>query len=143
VAQLVNAVLDLGLAEKREVNAERVRDKVRDSDNPEYRAIHTLLCHLMNDPKVRAVIERRTLLTHRALVEYQSGNGTWRIVTAERRAQEYFEAGGVSREVELWSNLDAFHRHELEEMREVIARLKGFRHDLTKHLRQLALMSRA
>src|SRR5260370_10576856 len=63
VAQLINAVLSLGLAEKREVNAERVRGKLRDHDNPEYRAIHDLLCDLMNDRQVRAVIERRTLLT--------------------------------------------------------------------------------
>jgi len=141
VAQLINAVLSLGLAEKREVNAERVRDYLRDHDNPECRAIHDLLCDLMNDRQVRAVIERRTLLTHRALVEYRSGKGKWKIITAERRAQEYFEADGVSHEMELWSNLAAFHRHELAEMRKVVARLEGFRHDLTKSLRHFALMS--
>jgi len=139
VAQLINAVLYLGLAEKREVNAERVRDKIRCHANPEYRAIHDLLCDLLNNPQVRAVIERRTLLTHRALVEYRSGKGKWRIITAERRAQEYFAADGISHEMELWSNLEAFCRHELATMRKVVAHLEGFRHDLTKLLRQLAL----
>lgn len=141
LAQLINAVLDLGLAEKREVNAERVRDKLRCHDDPRYRAIHDLLSDLMNDPQIRAVIERRTLLTHRALLEYRSGKGRWQIITAERRAQEYFDADGVSQEVQLWSDLEAFHRHESAEMRKVVRRLEGFRHDLTKSLRHLAIMS--
>ena len=96
VAQLINEVLGLGLAEKREVNAERVRDKLRCPANSEYRAIHDLLGGLMKDPQLRAVIERRTLLTHRALVEYQSGTGKWRIITAESRARDYLEANDAS-----------------------------------------------
>lgn len=139
VAQLINAVLALGLAEKREVTAERVRDKLRYPENAAYRAIYDLLNGLMNDPHLRAVIERRTLLTHRALVEYRSGEGKWRIVTAERRARDYLEADGVSQEMELWSNLEAFHQHEFAAMGKVIARLEEFRHDLTTSLRQLAL----
>jgi hypothetical protein len=139
LAQLINAVLALGLAEKREVNAERVLDKLRCHDNPAYGSIHDLLCGLMNDSRIRAVVGRRTLLTHRALIEYRSGKNKWRIITAEKRAQEYFDADGVSQEVQLWSDLQAFHRHESAEMRKVVGLLEGFRHDLTKSLRQIAL----
>ena len=141
VAQLINALLGLGLAEKREVNAERVRDKLRCSDNSEYRAIHDLLGGLMNDPQLREVIERRTLLTHRALVEYRSGKSKWPLVTAERRAQDYLEAYGVGQEIDLWSNLKGFHQHELAETHKMVARLEEFLHDLTTSLRQLALTS--
>src|SRR5256885_1584240 len=84
-----------GDAGKREASAERVGEATRDSHNPGHRAIHEWLCGLINERQVRTVIERRTLLTHRALVEYRSGKGKWRIVTAERRAQEYFETAGV------------------------------------------------
>ncbi|PYN28234.1 MAG: hypothetical protein DMD99_00255 [Candidatus Rokuibacteriota bacterium] len=139
LAQLINAVLALGLAEKREVNAERVLDKLRYHDNAAYRPIHDLLCGLMNDPRVRAFVDRRTLLTHRALLEYRSGKNSWQIITAEKRAQEYFDADGVSQEVQLWSDLQAFHRHESAEMHKVVGLLERFRHDLTKSLRQIAL----
>lgn len=47
----------------------------------------------------------------------------------------------ASQEMELWSNLKAFHQHELAEMDKVVARLEKFRYDLATSLRQLALSS--
>ena len=139
LAQLINAVLALGLLEKREVNAERILDKLRCHEDPVYRPTYDLLRGLMNDRQIRAVVDRRTLFTHRALLEYQSGKNKWQLITAEKRAQEYFDADGVSQEVQLWSDLQAFHSHESAEMRQVVKRLEGFRHDLTRALRQIAL----
>jgi hypothetical protein len=93
----------------------------------------------MNDPLVGKVVARRTLLTHRALPVYQSGKAKWQLITAETRAQEYFGDDGVSQEVQLWSDLQAFHRHEAAELRKIVERLEGFRHDLTEAVRQIAL----
>ncbi len=140
VAQLLNACLDLGRTD-REVNAEGVLGAI--GSNPEHRAIHDLLSGLKNDKNIRAIVERRNLIAHRALLEYKSGKSTWQVVTPERRAQEYFDIGGLSQETELFFNLDDFHRHEFQTLREVTSFLKGFRHDLTRSLRQLALMSSA
>lgn len=138
VAQLLNACLDLGRTD-REVNVERVLEAI--GSNPEYRAIHDLLSGLINDEKVTAIYQRRNLIAHRALLVYKSGKGTWQVVTAKRRAQEYFDIGGLGQETQLFVNLDAFHRHESQKLREVTSFLKGFRYNLTRSLRQLALMS--
>ncbi len=94
VAQLLNACLDLGRS-AREVNAERVLEAI--GGNIEHRTIHGLLSGLINDEKVKAMIERRNLIAHRALLVYKSGKRRWQIVTAERRAQEYFDIGGLRR----------------------------------------------
>jgi len=139
-AQLLNACLDLGRS-VREVNAERVLEAI--GSNPEHRAIHDLLSGLINDEKVSAIVARRNLIAHRALLEYKSGKGTWHLITPERRAQEYFDIGGLSQQTQLFGDLVTFHRPESQEMREVIKRLKRFRYDLTRSLRQLALMSSA
>jgi hypothetical protein len=74
VAQLLNACLNLGRGD-RDVNAERVLDAI--ASNPEYRAIHDRLFGLIHDQKVKAIVERRNLIAHRALLMYKSGNGTW------------------------------------------------------------------
>jgi hypothetical protein len=76
---------------------------------------------------------------HRKLLEYKSGERTWQVVTAERRGQEYFDTEGLSEETKLFLDLDNFHRHESEKLREVTSFLKRFRYDLTRSLRQLAL----
>ena len=137
LAQLINAVLELGLAEKRGVNAERVLDRLRCHEDPAYRPIYDLLRGLMNDPQIRDVVDRRTLFTHRALLVYHSGKNKWQLITPEKRAQEHFDADGVSQEVQLWSDLQAFHSHEAAEMRKIVRRLKGFRYDLTALHRNL------
>jgi hypothetical protein len=139
-AQLLNACLDLGRS-AREVNAERVLEAI--GSNPEHRAIHDLLSGLINDQEVKAIVERRNLIAHRALLEYKSGKGTWQVVTPERRAQDYFDIGGLSQEAQRFFNLDDFHRHESQRLREVTSFLKRFRYGLTRSLRQLALMSRS
>ena len=140
VAQLLNACLDLGRSD-REVNAERVLEAI--GGNPEHRAIHDLLSGLINDQRVKPIVEQRNLIAHRALLEYKSGKRAWQVVTAARRAQEYFDIEGLSQETQLFINLDDFHRHESLKLREVTSFLRGFRYDLTASLRQLALMSRA
>ena len=140
VAQLLNACLDLGRSDS-EVHVARVLKAI--GSNPEHRAIHDLLCGLINDKNVKAIVERRNAIAHRALLVYESGKGTWQVVTAERRAQEYFDTGGLSQETQLFVNLDDFHRQESQTLREVTSFLKGFRYDLTRSLRQLALMSSA
>ena len=140
VAQLLNACLDLGRSE-RKVNADGVLKAI--GRNHEHRAIHDLLSGLINDERVKAIVDRRNEIAHRASLEYKSEKGTWQVVTAERRAQENFGIGGLSQETQLFVDLDDFHRQESQKMREVIARLKGFRYDLTRSLRQLALMSSA
>jgi hypothetical protein len=140
VAQLLNGCLSLGLSD-REVNAERVLAAM--GSNREYRPIHDLLSGLVNDQKVKAIVERRNLISHRALLVYKSGKAKWHIVTAGRRAQEYFEIGGLGGEAQLFVNLEEFHRQESQKLREVTSFLNGFRYDLTKSLTQLALQSNA
>ena len=139
LAQLVNAVLDLGLAEKCEVNAERVLDALRCREDATYRPIYDLLRALLNDRGITEVVERRTLFTHRALLAYHSGKKKWQFITAEKRAEGYFDAEGIGREVQLWSDLRAFHGHEAAEMRKIVGTLEGFRHELTAAVREIAL----
>jgi hypothetical protein len=138
LAQLINAVLELGLAEERQVNPRRVLEKLGRHKDPACRPIHDLLRGLMKDPQIRAIVDRRILLTHRALVEYHKGKNKWQFVTSEDRAQAYFALDQVQ-EVQLWSDLQGFHSHEAAEMRRIVGRLEGFRHDLTEALRQIAL----
>lgn len=140
VAQLLNACLSLGLGE-REVNAERVLAAMGSS--LEYRAIRDMFSGLINDEKVKVIVERRNLIAHRALLVYESGKATWKIVTAGRRAQEYFEIGGLGGEAELFGNLEEFHRQDSQKLREATSFLNEFRYGLTKSLSQLALQSNA
>jgi len=107
VAQLLNACLDLGQSE-RKVNAESVLKAI--GRNPEQRAIHDLLSGLINDERVKAIVDRRNVIAHRALLVYKSGKGMWQVVTAKRRGKEYFDIGGLSQETHLFFNLDDFHR---------------------------------
>jgi len=136
VAQLLNACLDLGRSE-RKVNAADVLKAI--ARNPEHRTIHDLLCGLINDERVKDIVDRRNAIAHRALLVYKSGKDKWQVVTAEGRAQEYFDIGGLSQETQLFSDLAGFHRHESQTLRDVTSFLKGFRYDLTRSLRQLAL----
>lgn len=140
VAQLLNVCLSLGLSD-REVNAERVLAAM--SGNREYRAIHDVLSSLVNDQKVKAIVERRNLIAHRALLMYKSGKSKWQIVTAGQRAREYFEVGGLGGEAQFFVNLDEFHRQESQKLRELISFLNGLRYELTKSLTRLALHSNA
>jgi len=137
VAQLLNACLDLGQDELK-VRADSVLKAI--GRNPEHRAIHDLLSGLINDKRVKDIVDRRNEIAHRALLVYKSGKGAWQVVTAERGAQEYLSIGGLSQETQLFVDLDDFHRHESQKLHEVTSFLKGFRYDLTRSLRQLALM---
>lgn len=140
VAQLLNACLDLRQDELH-LRAEKVLKAI--GRNSEHRAIHDLLSALINDERIKEIVERRNTIGHRALVVYESGKGTWHVVTAERAAQEHFSIGGLSQEAQLFVDLDNFHRHESEKLREVTLFLDDFRSKLTNALRQLALMSSA
>jgi hypothetical protein len=140
VAQLLNACLDLGQDELK-VRAESVLKAI--GRNSEHRAIHDLLSALIDDDRIKEIVERRNAIGHRALLAYESGKGTWQVVTAERGAQEYLSSGRLSQEIQLFVDLDAFHRHESDKLHEVTQFLQAFRYNLTSALRQLALMSSA
>jgi hypothetical protein len=81
---------------------------------------------LIDDENVKAISDRRNQIAHRALLAYKSEEGASEVVAAGRRAQEYFDIGGLSQEAQLFFNLDDFHRHESQKMREVTSFLKGF-----------------
>jgi hypothetical protein len=133
LAQLINACFDLGFDPK-DVGIGDVLRKMRDS--VEHRVVYELLDKFMK--AVRPIIRQRHMIAHRALAAYQAGGGEWAVVTAKRRARDYFDEG-ITEEVERFMQVDHLYEHEAPRMRELTIFLTKFRYELARRLREVAL----